>query len=1659
MRTGTFFVSAAFAISAPLALGQSSSSPVDVGLQGYHDYHGGDIDHVNLDNGNLTINIPIVSYPQRGDALKMDFGVVYNGTGRAYQEQCPPAPGYCDWTWLNTNAANESMAITPNGYQLATFGSSTPSLFDLQQISGGEVALTLGNTNPAVHYNEYSWGTADGGSHLAGGIPTGQIALDGSGFQAGWTETTYTTGNSPTITCTWDCTLPSIFSDPKLIATNNGITYMTTNANNEGLVRMDADGNYIAFNYPNFTDTAGRTIPITVLNSSPSPSQTAPCTGPLAIAEIATWTPPGFTQPYIFCYAEISESWEMLILTKTPTHVIDKTTELMLQSIVLPNGQAWTFEYNESISCAGDTTTNVGDVTQVTFPTGGTINYTYECIYPFPYTTSQTTAVTSRTVNANDGTGAHTWNYSYNISSAGIITTVTDPLGNQSTNTLNPAASGSTESRVENSYSGTAASGTLLRSVTSIYPTKYATVSEYPMWPTTVTTTLENGQSTETAYEYCCDVPNLYDPNPVPPVYQTTASYGKVTDTKVYDYATSGLGTLLKETATSYLFQSNSNYMNPGFWDLVSSQTIYNGSGTQMAQTDSYYDQTARVTSGISGLSGAQMTTPLYSVYGHQTEKLAWLNPGSTYATTTNSYYDTGEPYQTTDPMGNTTSTYFCTGSAPTTVPCTASTYLGALPTVVSNALNQQTSFTYRTDTGQKLTVTDPNSQTTTYGYINPTTGVDDYLNRLTSITYPDTGLTSIQYNDTGNIGVTVTEKITSSLNKQSQAIVDGLGRLSETILLSDPSGATYTLNTYDALGRKYQVWNPTRCTPTTTPCSVETTWGITTYNYDAISREILLIPPDGTSTHDNEATSYSGNTTTVTDEAGNYRTTTDDALGRVTQVSEGSAAYLTLYTYDALSNLTCVEQHGGVTGTGCSSPSSDDPTSPWRVRRFTYDSLSRLLTAKNPETGTITYGYNLDSFLTSKTDNRGITITYSPDALNRLTSKTYSDSEPTISYTYDAFTSGTNYGIGRRTGMTDASGSTTWTYDTMGRIWTESQTIATINKSTSDTYNLDGSVATTTYPSGTVLSVTQGGDGRPLSETDTTHSIDYAKSLTYAPPGLTSTALYGYSSSYAGIAQTNTYNSRGQPLELRACGLSSCTDGSGSLTPYLLDLSYGYGLGTNDNGNVLAITNNKNTARSQSFTYDNLNRILTAKEGTAWGVSFTTSTGSPGIDAWGNVFQTSAISGTSINPMGITQVIGDNNQFTVSSYTYDAAGNVLNDGVNIGCGSNGYTWNAEEQMTCAAGATYTYDGDGVRVEKTGGDSTPTLYWGAGTLAESNTSGTLTSEYIYLNGKRIARRDISTGNVYYYFADELGSSSVLATAAGAVENESDYYPFGGESVITQNLTNQHYKFEGKERDPESGLDNFGARFSNSNAGRFMSPDWANKPEPVPYAKLTNPQSLNLYAFAQDNPESTPDLDGHELVKLGQHTDEQIKDRTKEIDKQLKDKSLSKDAKSALKAEKNTLGLEKEGNAAAGNYLKALDSVGERHGLQLSDITLTTDVKHDFSSVNLSDATKKGISSSLTAAFVLGNVSPIYLKTESDFYQGNDSIGFGSPAERDDYGGTILRHEQSHTSGASEHDAYSLQRQIWKKFRNDVSPGVFGRADEKLQKSIETHKDD
>jgi RHS repeat-associated protein len=156
------------------------------------------------------------------------------------------------------------------------------------------------------------------------------------------------------------------------------------------------------------------------------------------------------------------------------------------------------------------------------------------------------------------------------------------------------------------------------------------------------------------------------------------------------------------------------------------------------------------------------------------------------------------------------------------------------------------------------------------------------------------------------------------------------------------------------------------------------------------------------------------------------------------------------------------------------------------------------------------------------------------------------------------------------------------------------------------------------------------------------------------------------------------------------------------------------------------------------------------------------------------------------------------------------------------------------------------------------------IYWyGAGSeiLDESDSSGNITDEYIFFGGKRIAHRVVSGNAIYYYAEDFLGSSRVMTTSTGTACYDADFYPYGGERVVT-NTCPQNYKFTGKERDAETNNDDFGARYYSSQFGRWISPDWSAIPAPVPYANLTNPQTLNLYAMVHDNPETFADLDGH-----------------------------------------------------------------------------------------------------------------------------------------------------------------------------------------------------
>jgi RHS repeat-associated protein len=134
---------------------------------------------------------------------------------------------------------------------------------------------------------------------------------------------------------------------------------------------------------------------------------------------------------------------------------------------------------------------------------------------------------------------------------------------------------------------------------------------------------------------------------------------------------------------------------------------------------------------------------------------------------------------------------------------------------------------------------------------------------------------------------------------------------------------------------------------------------------------------------------------------------------------------------------------------------------------------------------------------------------------------------------------------------------------------------------------------------------------------------------------------------------------------------------------------------------------------------------------------------------------------------------------------------------------------------------------------------------------------------VFFAGKRIAVA--SGGAVYYYAEDFLGSSrAMVQSGTTAACYDADFYPFGGERDVVANC-NPVYKFEGKERDAETQNDDFGARYYSWRFGRWESADWSSVPVAVPYANLANPQTLNLYAMAGDNPETFADLDGHQTA--------------------------------------------------------------------------------------------------------------------------------------------------------------------------------------------------
>ena len=1521
-----------FATANTLAHAQTTGDIAE-GFTPYQSFHGGDVDSVNLYNGNLILRIPLASYPQRGGALKVSYSFLVNTKSSHVVKTCTPVtPSNCTYFWsYNGGGVVEDDAV----------GIIEKVIQPIPQSTNRD--------------SEFAIVTSDGAQHpMVPEDSTGQVTGDATGFWAN--SSTFTTAPAPTV-----------------IIDRNGVRNFITATN--GVLREDPNGNQITIASNGIlTDTMGRSLPYMPATSTSIPGSSTTnfsgCTGPLPIASATIWSLPGVsggTLQIKFCQV----SAPINIPAQAPASAVSGATEIATQSIVLPNGTAWTLAYN-----------GYGVPSQVTLPTGGTISYTYsptipQAIYPSP-------AVASRTVNANDGTGPQTWQYG---------PTVTDPLGNDTVHIFTEFGAAENLSYFETEtlyYQGSRTSGTLLKTV----QTAYNVVSEgnqvftgTGVVPTSVTTTWPNGQVTQTQSDYDAEGPG-------------NVSYGNVIARREYDYGSGDVGSLLRTTTTNYLAFSNATYLTNNLVSLLSSVQITDGSGTQRELTTYGYDESSLASSGIS--TNHDSAPPDGTARGNRTSVHRWLNTTGANITSTATFLDTGELQTATDPLGNKTTTAY------------SSTYVGAFPTTVTNALNQATNVAYDFDTGLVTSSTDANSLTTSYTY--------DSMWRLATVTRPDGGVDSIAHQESSfPFTATLTRPINSSQNRVSTNVFDGLGRVTQSQLTSDPQGTVYTDTTYDALGRISTVSNPHRTcgTDTTSSC------GTTTYSYDPLSRKTSEAYPDGSTL----TTAYCGPSTLVTDPTGKWRRSRTDGLGRLVEVDEpnavgasvastgcpssGEPIFVTSYSYDALGNLTQVVQNGSHT------------------RTFTYDSLSRLLTSNNPETGQINYTYDSNGNVLTKTDARSIVTTYGYDALNRETARSYSNGDTGITTIYDQTAClglSTCQNIGHPTSATDAAGSEAWSYqvDATNRRSvhvnqrTTTSSPSNIAKTSTYYFDLAGDVTQVVYPTGRTVNYSFDAAGRASTAVDGSNGITYAAGLQtglpsgcsatatcYTPQGTPYAVSLGQTSSFTGLNLTNIYNTRLQPQEFKA----SSSAGNA------MDISYSFvDPATSKNaGHVNQLANNLDSTRSQTFTYDQLNRITAAQTTSTyatspahcWGETYT-------LDAWANlqsIAATTNSSYTSCSEEGGFSATADGNNHS-GALSYDVSGNTSSDGINS------YVWNGESQLKSAGGVSYSYDGGGRRAAKVGSK----LYWygsGGEILSETDASGNTTADYIYFGGKRIAmvpntalsnggfevglqgwsywgtgitaqlistpslcysgndclqlsnsdsgqtgdsdnelipvaigqtislsawvyqqsggsgaaywqlavfdanssttgiayimgspssstgtwvnetasytvptwatcpcyayiyaalnttsqsdvaRFDAATVNVsgdpnagvLYYVSDELGTSRVITRNTGAVCYDADFYPYGGERPYTDYCP-QPYKFEGKERDQETGNDDFGARYYSNRFGRWLSADWSAVPVAVPYATLANPQTLNLYSMVGDDPETSADLDGH-----------------------------------------------------------------------------------------------------------------------------------------------------------------------------------------------------
>lgn len=704
-----------------------------------------------------------------------------------------------------------------------------------------------------------------------------------------------------------------------------------------------------------------------------------------------------------------------------------------------------------------------------------------------------------------------------------------------------------------------------------------------------------------------------------------------------------------------------------------------------------------------------------------------------------------------------------------------------------------QTATATRDSNDNALSSTDGIGRTRTYTYntFSETLTVTDPLGVTTTNTYTSTG--DIKTVSRPLVGTSQTATTTYAYGDSAHP--------GDVTGIIDPDNNTWTY-TYDTFGNR---------TSATDPLADKTTFA-----FDSVGRLTSMVTPNGNVTGGNPLAftwTYTydafGNRTSVTDPLSHKAVYHYDPNQNLDQITDANGN-LTTNVYDLDNELTQVKRADNPQTNLTTDYNSDGTVLDQKdgkgnsIVTFGYDSLSHVTTITDALNNVATYAYDAFANLLSLQDPGGncaanppagcTTFTY--DGANQLVATTYSDgSTPNVTYTtYD--------GDGQRIGLTDGTGTSTWTWDSLHRMVSYSNgNGAQVQWS----YNLRNLPTTLTYPGS--LNVTRGYDvaGRWTSVRDwngnqTTFGYDADSNLT--------TETFP---SASGVVDTSTFNAAD-----RLTGIT--------VAKVLPIFSANY---SRDANNQLTGDTSAPAAMS-SYRYTPLNQLCYA------GVTNLASCTSPppsstsyGYDAGDNLTQAGSAQQAFNAADEICWTASTAGQCATppsgaTTYQYDTKGNRTGVTPSSGQAVN-LAYDQASRLTRYAASsttTYTYNADGLRMSKTSGNTNQFVWDVAGGLPLLLKDGS--TNYIY-GPSGLPLEQVTSSATSYYHHDQLGSTRVLTDSSGSSVATYTFDPYGNLVSTTGSIVNP-FLFTGQYRDGESGLYYIRARYYDPNTGQFITDD-------------------------------------------------------------------------------------------------------------------------------------------------------------------------------------------------------------------------------------------